>query len=390
VIVEDSHVAVDGHANEIYFPNHTAEVSHIAVDIGGSLAKVVYFTKDAQNDSSSGGGRLNFTKFETENIEDCIAFLKRLIGDKRHNGQKMRVMATGGGSYKFYERMKKVLDVEVTQEDEMECLIVGLDFFIQEIPGEVFTFSPTDKVISYLPPQTPPSPIYPYLLCNIGSGVSMLKVSAPNTFERIGGSSLGGGTLWGLLSLLTPAAGFDEMLALSEEGDNTNVDMLVGDIYGADYLKVGLKSSTIASTFGKVARKSRERGSSMSSLKGFNPQDISRSLLFAISNNIGQITYLQAQLHDLQHIYFGGSFIRGHTITMNTLSYAIKFWSKGTKQAYFLRHEGYLGSIGAFLRHQPTDWIRRFSVSRRDIIPFIPKEIRDQVDGDGDGTDGKA
>ena len=34
-------------------------------------------------------------------------------------------MATGGGSYKFYERMKKELDVEVVQEDEMECLIVG-------------------------------------------------------------------------------------------------------------------------------------------------------------------------------------------------------------------------------------------------------------------------
>jgi type II pantothenate kinase len=166
-------------------------------------------------------------------------------------------------------------------------------------------------VISYLPPRTPPSPIYPYLLCNIGSGVSMLKVSAPNTFERIGGSSLGGGTLWGLLSLLTPATGFDEMLALSETGDNTEVDMLVGDIYGSDYLKMGLKSSTIASTFGKVARKARERGAEHGPLKGFNPQDISRSLLFAISNNIGQITYLQAQLHDLQHIYFGGSFIRG-------------------------------------------------------------------------------
>jgi type II pantothenate kinase len=282
----------------------------------------VYFTRDPKSDSSSGGGSLNFTKFETEAIDDCIAFLKRLVGDKREvRGRKMRVMATGGGSYKFYERMMKELDVEVVQEDEMECLIVGifhldkltigLDFFIQEIPGEVFTFSPTDKVISYLPPQTPPSPIYPYLLCNIGSGVSMLKVSAPNTFERIGGSSLGGGTLWGLLSLLTPATGFDEMLALSETGENTNVDMLVGDIYGADYLKVGLKSSTIASTFGKVARKSREQSQSQDPLKGFQPQDISRSLLYAISNNIGQITYLQAQLHDLQHIYFGGSFIRG-------------------------------------------------------------------------------
>jgi type II pantothenate kinase len=191
-------------------------------------------------------------------------------------------------------------------------LLIGLDFFIQEIPSEVFVFSPTDKTIAYLEPRTPPSPIYPYLLCNIGSGVSILKVSAPNTFERIGGSSLGGGTLWGLLSLLTPAKDFDEMLELSEKGDNANVDMLVGDIYGSDYTKVGLKSSTIASTFGKVARKSREREPDMGPLKGFKPEDISRSLLFAISNNIGQITYLQAQLHGLEHIYFGGSFIQGN------------------------------------------------------------------------------
>ena len=39
---------------------------------------------------------------------------------------------------------------------------------------------------------------------------------------------------------------------------------------------------------------------------------------------------------------------------MATLSYAIKFWSKGEKSAFFLRHEGYLGAVGAFLRNQPT------------------------------------
>jgi type II pantothenate kinase len=89
------------------------------------LAKVVYFTRDPQ--STSGGGRLNFTKFETEHIEDCIDFLKRLVGrDGAPVGKKkMCVMATGGGSYKFYERMKKELDVDIVQEDEMECLIVG-------------------------------------------------------------------------------------------------------------------------------------------------------------------------------------------------------------------------------------------------------------------------
>lgn len=75
-----------------------------------------------------------------------------------------------------------------------------------------------------------------------------------------------------------------EMLALSEEGDNATVDMLVGDIYGQDYSRLGLKSTMIASSFGKVFKKG-EGGH-----KGkFSAEDISRSLLYAISNNIGQI-----------------------------------------------------------------------------------------------------
>lgn len=175
------------------------------------------------------------------------------------------------------------------------------------------------------------------------------------------------------------------MLGMAENGDNTAVDMLVGDIYGTDYGRIGLKSTTIASSFGKVFKKSHEAEKSASSKgsdtppsssptltatdrrKRFRPEDISRSLLYAISNNIGQIAYLQAQNHNLEHIYFGGSFIRGHHQTMNTLSYAIKFWSKGAKKAYFLRHEGYLGSVGAFLRTQPMrGWGRRYSAGELD------------------------
>lgn len=218
--------------------------------------------------------------------------------------------------------------------------------------------------------------VYPYLLVNIGSGVSMVKVSGPREFQRVGGTSLGGGTFWGLLSLLTGARTFDEMLSLAEKGDNAGVDMLVGDIYGTDYGKIGLKSTTIASTFGKVFRKKRlaernaEDGEGLFNgdhrdgdhrFDGFRTEDMARSLLYAISNNIGQIAYLQSEKHNLQHIYFGGSFIRGHTQTMNTLSYAIKFWSQGQKQAYFLRHEGYLGAVGAFLKRQPKNWGRRNS-----------------------------
>lgn len=137
------------------------------------------------------------------------------------------------------------------------------------------------------------------------------------------------------------------MLALSEQGDNETVDMLVGDIYGSDYSKLGLKSTMIASTFGKVFKKQGGKK------RIFKAEDISKSLLYAISNNIGQIAYvmfcsysvgtrilfvrrshartnlgtrlpagskltssiisryMNAEKYNLDRIYFGGYFIRG-------------------------------------------------------------------------------
>lgn len=87
---------------------------------------------------------------------------------------------------------------------------------------------------------------------NIGSGVSLIRVDSETSYERVGGTSLGGGTFWGLCHLLTGATSFDEMLELSKDGHAENVDLLVGDIYGSDYEKVGLSAKTIASSFGKL------------------------------------------------------------------------------------------------------------------------------------------
>jgi hypothetical protein len=83
-----------------------------------------------------------------------------------------------------------------------------------------------------------------------------------------------------------------EMLALSEAGDNSAVDMLVKDIYGQDYSKLGLKSTMIASSFGKVFKKGKEK-------RKFSPEDISKSLLYAVSNNIGQIAFVPFKAQDV-------------------------------------------------------------------------------------------
>lgn len=251
---------------DIRLPNHTAVVSHVAADIGGSLAKVVYFSREAgANGTRASGGRLHFLRFETDKIDACIEFMRELqTKQRRANGEKEKdlglcVMATGGGAFKYYDRIKERLGVDVMREDEMECLIQGLDFFITEIPREVFRYDDADQEnpMRFLEEQTE---VYPYLLVNIGSGVSMIKVEGPSRYQRIGGTSLGGGTLWGLLSLLTGARTFDDMLAMSERGVNANVDLLVGDIYGQGmgYEKIGLSERTIASSFGKVFKRKRE------------------------------------------------------------------------------------------------------------------------------------
>lgn len=79
-----------------------------------------------------GGGRLNFLNFETDRIDECIEFIQELQQKQsKLNGytpSDLCVMATGGGAFKFYNKMKDLLHVDVVREDEMECLIIGIRF----------------------------------------------------------------------------------------------------------------------------------------------------------------------------------------------------------------------------------------------------------------------
>jgi pantothenate kinase len=86
----------------------------------------------------------------------------------------------------------------------------------------------------------------------------MVRVDNESSYERVNGTAVGGGTFWGLCHLLTGVSDFDEMLELSKEGKAERVDLLVGDIYGSDYSKMGLSSSMTASSFGKILYKDRK------------------------------------------------------------------------------------------------------------------------------------
>lgn len=138
----------------------------------------------------------------------------------------------------------------VDKEDELTCLITGCNFLLKNISDEAFVYNRNGSPEYEF--QTADPHVFPYMLVNIGSGVSILKVESDSSYERIGGTATGGGTFWGLGTLLTKAKSFEELLDLAEKGDHRKADMLVKDIYGGDYKNLGMHSDLIASSFGKI------------------------------------------------------------------------------------------------------------------------------------------
>lgn len=356
---------------------------NFAIDIGLSLTKIAYYSTVSyrkalyENDGlgNSGeraykvheGNRLHFIKFETRYIENCLDFLKEnLVHVEKFHGKSIKV--TGGGSYKYTPLLQEKLGLLVDKEDEIGCLIKGCNFLLKNIPCEAFEFERHGNP-EYKFQKAGPN-IFPYMLVNIGSGVSILKVESNDVFERVGGTATGGGTFWGLGSLLTKRKGFDELLQLAERGDHRNVDMLVKDIYGGDYSSQGLPGELIASSFGKAVTGCDNKGHPT-----YSEADLARSLLFTISNDIGQIASLYATIHKIDTVYFGGYFLRNHPLSMHTISYSMKYWSHDKVKPLFLRHEGYLGAIGAFLygmeQSDECSWLENYAGSSgfKDSIP---------------------
>ncbi|VDP90598.1 unnamed protein product [Echinostoma caproni] len=267
-----------------------------ALDIGGSLAKLAY-------------ERTYRYKRSVPQIEECLEFIRENILQADGADASQRGDMTGGGAYRFKDLITRTLGVELNKEDEMECLIRGCVFMLRNIPDELFYYdkhaTPAHVFVSNCLVDT-----FPFLLVNIGSGVSILKVESPTSYSRVGGTSIGGGTFWGIGSMLS-GGDFDQLLRLADQGDHRKVDMLVRDIYGGDYAALGLHADVIASSFGLAAR-SPEQPRCLA--------DAIKSLLITVSNNIGQLACLYAKQHNLTRILFGGFFIRGHGLTMEVSS----------------------------------------------------------------------
>lgn len=301
-----------------------------------------------------------------------------------------QVYATGGGAHKYTKLFHSSLGVAPIKLDEMDCLIRGSNFLLSQVEDEAFTFHPGEAPERRFRVRGAP---FPYLLVNIGSGVSILRVDGPTSFERVDGSALGGGTFWGLGSLLTGGGDFDSILQLANGGDHRSVDMLVRDIYGQELpTTLGLDAELTASCLGKAARAPAAAGVDEAATRR---ADIAASLLQMVAYNIAQIACLNARLYDVERVFFAGFFIRGQPATMGAISKAVAYWGRDNVQALFLRHEGYLGAVGAFLHSLPEPSVSKggpamdvHSMTATSIMEnFVARDVTDSS-GKSGGNNG--
>lgn len=287
------------------------------------------------------GGRLgtiHFIRFPTSHMDHFITMAKA----KNFQSLATSICATGGGAYKFENNFREEVDLNLHKFDELHCLIQGIHFIDRHNPlSECYYWqNPTDPELCVKKQYDFSNP-YPYMVVNIGSGVSILVVHSPTDYKRVSGTSLGGGTFLGLCCLLTGCDTFEEAIELAAKGDNSNVDKLVSDIYGGSYDRFSLSGETVAASFGHMINKDKRRDVSRS--------DLAKATLTTVTNNIGSIARMCAKNEGIERVVFVGNFLRVNTISMKLLAYAMDFWSQGTLKALFLEHEGYFGAMGCLL-----------------------------------------
>jgi len=291
-------------------------------------------------------GTFHFLCFRSDQMERFVSLLLAQQLDRDID----EIFTTGGGAYKYADLFKERLGVKLVPVDELGVVIKGISWLVkQPIPDKVCLLTSEDggaeAECNFLDDQD----LFPFILVNIGSGVSIVKVDGTDKFERISGSALGGGTFFGLCKLLCPGcADFAEASALAAEGDASSVNLLVEDIYGGDYeLPSGAKlpGNLVASFFAKASQGSHR-----------NEADIVNALNTMVSQNICQIAYLNARLHSVPRILFTGNFLRQNTVARTVIASNMRRVSTALPgrqqlQALFLKHEGYFGALGSFLHN---------------------------------------
>ncbi|MBN8209706.1 type II pantothenate kinase [Bacillus sp. NTK071] len=264
----------------------------IGIDAGGTLIKVVY--KESEE--------YRFQTFLTVEVNKLVEWMNEFH-------PKAKVMLTGGKQ----KNVSSLLQNSYELIDEFEATTFG----VNEVLKSAGIHSPEK-----------------YLLVNVGTGTSMHSMTGDSS-ERLGGSGIGGGTLMGMGYLLTGHKQFEKIVSLAKEGNRTNIDLKVKDIYEGEVSPIG--GDLTASNFGFLERMIDEE---------LRAEDILACLIGMISEALLMIAIPFAKTVETSTIVFIGSTFQNNALFKEQIQ---RFEALFGIKAQFPVNGQYSGALGALL-----------------------------------------
>lgn len=322
--------------------------NQVAIDIGPVYIRVAVSMSKESVDSSFCDNSFEidsqifyFFKITKQDYKSFSDF--PIYKEINHDTQKA-VKITGMRYDGIHELLAEYYNFQFCSIVTHQCIIRALDFFNSHMTSSFFYYGGNSTRINLIhrgqPEETSKfriyASVYPCLVVNIRSGISIYKANSSDSYCKVSGTSLGSSTFWALINLCTSYQTPDEAIREATLGNNEEADLTVGDIYGCSYSNIGLSSDIIASSCAKLSRKNASE------------RDIARSILVMFVHNLTQIAYMVSKIEQVENIIIIGNAV-SPALFMHQAQESINFWSKGTARLIFSEYGAYMGALGALL-----------------------------------------
>ncbi|OHT07039.1 Fumble family protein [Tritrichomonas foetus] len=278
------------------------------IDIGTTFTKVCIHKED-ENDET-----IRFPSI----LENLSVFLKNHFDGKKEIKQ---ICVIGSGSHKYREILEKVNPTPIFA-DEIKINSDGILRHLQnpenyiKIGGK--SLETHDK----------------FIVAALGTGASFSYYENQKA-THIGGTGIGGGTFLGLCKLILGISDYPKILELAKNGKSENVDLMISDLVGSDYIST-LTANVVASSMAKAAW-SEERP---------KDEDLASSLLGTLAMSIGCHLAAACTSKECNTCVLVGGFLDYGGFISNTITSALNLFVP-TVTIIVPKDSQFIGAIGA-------------------------------------------
>ena len=293
--------------------------------------------------------KINENKLEKFKKSFDYEFIKNKLENENNKNEKEVCYYCGKLTNKnknFINEIFKGEMIEVGEINKME--ILGIDyvnnnynFFIlpKQSVNELIKVGDTHEIISEKININLKKDLYPFILVNVLEGTSIYRVESKDKVIKLSGNSFGSTTLMSLLNL---TCGYDDAENIAKDaiiGNNKEIDLSVGDIYGGDYSNFSLDSDIIASSFGKIGIKDAEK---------LDKKDIAKSLIILYASITTHAASLQSKKEGINKILLVGDPFNNNLLLLQLFQTYTEYFSNNKVQQSFNDYTDYFEIIGMF------------------------------------------